>query len=854
MPQRERIPAGWAVSQDGGADGADGAPAVTLTNADTSLPFRFSFETVRPNVFRTTFTSDSHPLPPHPSIPRPKTVLGSASPKVSSTDTSKRIQIGEIIAQVEWSSTVPLVSVAFAESQDKPLHQDVPHRAYAVDGPGVAHYTRYNRNTLHVGLGEKAAPMNLSGRRFQLSATDSFGYDVHRTDPLYKNIPLLINATPRGCVAMFSTTHGRGQYSVGSEMDGMWGFYKVYRQDYGGLEEYIIVGRTLRDVVRSYADLAGYPLLVPRWAFGYLSGGMKYSMLDDPPASEALLDLARKMKEHDIPCSAYQMSSGYTVAEHHPKTRNVFTWNRHRFPDPKGFIREYHKMGMRLIANVKPYVIGSHPEYEKLKAAGALFTDPHTGQPAVARLWSAGGGESDNGGHIDFTSEAGFKWWYEGVKKLREQGIDCIWNDNNEYTITDDDWECALTEPSLSVSEEARRRPQVGFWGRSLHTELHGKASHDALVAADPDTRPFVLTRSATAGTLRYACSSWSGDNVTSWASMKGSNALSLTACMCLMQCYGHDIGGFEGPQPDPELLLRWVQQGIYSSRFAINCFKTGSDNLVGDVIEPWMYPAITPLVRKAIKRRYALIPYLYSLMLESHLTATPPQRWTGWGYEGDEEVWTPLMMDGETQYWLGDALLIGGVFEPGVNRARVYLPKRCDDDNDKDGGFVNVNAPYQHFSAGQWVDVDAEWTGAGIPVLAKVGSAVPVGKDVQVLSPGEKENVADLPLDDYRGVEIFPPRGASRPGKWHKTTWYEDDGVSAVSKNRISSYTVSYSTTESEVRVRFVRNEESGFEAPWKAVVVILPPGDERVVTKEDGTEVKALERDHLGRKRFEM
>lgn len=144
---------------------------------------------------------------------------------------------------------------------------------------------------------------------------------------------------------------------------------------------------------------------------------------------------------------------------------------------------------------------------------------------------------------------------------------------------------------------------------------------------------------------------------------------------MCLLQCYGHGIGGFEGPQPSPELLLRWVQLGIYSPRFAINCFKTVNDNNVGEVIEPWMYPAITPLVRKAIKRRYEMIPWLYSMMLESHLTATPPQRWTGWGYESDPEVWKREITDGETQYWLGDALLIGGVYEPGVSQAKVYHP-----------------------------------------------------------------------------------------------------------------------------------------------------------------------------------
>ncbi|KAM0426501.1 hypothetical protein ACHAPT_008192 [Fusarium lateritium] len=787
MPQHERVPSSWTLSPT--SEDNETSASLHLKSQDPELLFNFSFEAIFPNVFRTTYISDCHPLPPHPSIPTPAKDLSNAHVRAQATDTSKEISIGEITAKVDRGDSCPLVTVSLAGSDEAPLHQDLPHRAYVVNGGGVGHYSRYNRGTLHVGLGEKAAPMNLSGRRFQLSATDSFGYDVYKTDPLYKNIPLLINATPRGCVALFSASHARGEYSIGAEIDGMWGHYKVLRQDYGGLEE------------------------------------MKYSMLDDPPASEALLELARKMKENDIPCSAYQMSSGYTVSEHPPKTRNVFTWNHHRFPDPKAFIEEYHKLGMRLIANVKPYVLENHPEYQKLKDAGALFTDPHINQSAITRLWSAGGGESGLGGHIDFTSAAGFKWWYEGVKKLREEGIDCMWNDNNEYTIADDEWRCALDEPSLTIPEAARYRPDVGLWGRSLQTELHGKSSHDALVDADPDlVKP-----------ERRQCFV--------------SERWHVNAGMSLMQCYGHDIGGFEGPQPSPELLVRWVQQGIYSPRFAINCFKTGNDNQVGDVIEPWMYPEITHLVRKTIKRRYAIMPYLYSLMLESHQHAIPPQRWTGWGYESDPEVWTGEIMDGETQYWLGDSLLIGGVFESGASKARVYLPKA----SEKDDGFINLNAPFQHLSAGQWVTLDAEWHGAGIPVLATVGSTIQIGRDVQVLSPGETTNPAQLPLDDYRAVEIFPPRDGLGE-KWYDNAWYEDDGVSAVAKNRISKYELSYAANKAEVKVKFVRHEESGFKAPWKSLHVILPPGDGRVVRCVDGAAVEELRSDEQGRRHFQI
>jgi len=818
MPQLEHIPLGYK-------------PLGTTNDSDSSIHlgsqngnFEFTFEALRQGLFRTTFTSPKHLLPPHRAAPVPEKAFLDGSPQVTSSETSKNFNVDGVQANVDWQSGLPIVSLTLS-GHKAPIHTDLPHRSYVADGTGIAHYTRYNHDTLHLGLGEKPAPMDLSNRHFVLSATDCFRYDVHRTDPMYKHIPLLINATPDGCVAVFSTSHARGFYSVGSERDGMWGRFKVYRQEYGGLEEYLLAGKTLKDIVSIYADLVGYPMLVPRWAFGYLAGGMKYSMLDEPRASDALMEFAGKLKKHDIPCSGFQMSSGYTVAETEPKTRNVFTWNRHRFPDPEGFLTAFHKEGIRLIANVKPYVLGSHPEYEKLKAAGAFFTDSLTIQSAEARLWSAGGGESGIGGHIDFTSKAGYQWWYEGVKELKRIGIDCIWNDNNEYTIPHDGWQCALDEPSV-LQDGAEYGQEVGFWGRALNAELMGKSSHDATLDAKPTQRPFILTRSATAGTLRYCASAWSGDNVTSWDSMKGANALSLTAGMCLMQCYGHDIGGFEGPQPSPELLVRWCQQGIYSPRFAINCFKTSPDNnSVGDVIEPWMYEETTPLVRDIIKRRYELIPYLYSLALHSHMTATPPQRWTGWGYESDPEVWSnKVLTDGETQYWLGDSLLVGGVFEYGAESARVYLPK---DSANPDLQFLDLNnAPQTYYMAGQWIEVPAEWT-ESIPVLAKVGGAIPVGRPEQVLAIGDTSNPANLPCDDYRAVEIFPPKGSSN-GKVFVNVWYEDDGVSPP-RAKISVFEIKYSTTNTDVLVEDKEELQPGFVPHWSELVVVLPRGEKR-------------------------
>ena len=854
MARYERIPQSYAF-----VDEPQCATSIKLECTEPQSTIKFSFDVLSRNLFRVRFTSNEHTLPPRSSFLSQVKQTGSLEQQIETHDFKKVISVGDVVATISAES-VPLVSLAFKGSP-APLHRDLPHRSYCIEGAGIAHYTAYRMGDMHVGLGEKAAPLDLSNRHCTLSATDSFGYDVYRTDPLYKCIPLLINASPQGCVGVFSTSHARGMYSIGSEMDGLWGRYKVYRQDHGGLEEYLIIGRTLKEVVRTYAEVVGLPRLVPRWSFGYIAGGMKYSMLDDPPASQALMDFANKLIEHDIPCSAFQMSSGYTIAEVEPRTRNVFTWNRHRFPDPKGFVEAYHARGIKIIANVKPYLLRNHPEYKKLAAAKALFIDPRTKQTAITRLWSAGGGESGEGSHIDFTSAAGFRWWYDGVRALKELGIDVPWNDNNEYTIPNDNWQCKLDEPSMEINADANVRRDVGFWGRAIHTELMGKASHDALLAVAPNERPFVLTRSATAGTMRYCGSTWSGDNYTSWKGMRGANALSINAGICLLQCYGHDIGGFEGPQPSPELLLRWVQTGCHSTRFAINCFKTTSnDNKVGDVIEPWMYPEITPLIRKAIKRRYEMIPYLYSLHLESHLFASPPQRWVGWGYETDPEVWTEELKNGDTQYWLGDSLIVGGVYEPGVDFAKVYLPRSGPDDP----GYVNLNAPYQHFSAGQWVQVASPWKDT-IPRFAKVGAAIPIGKSEQTFSPGEKENLGQLPADDYRAIEIFPRQESAesdyassaraKNAMMSETSWYEDDGLSASPS--ISKFTMSYkSQSETGIQVSYREDLSSGYVPQWTQLVVVLPAGFQPSVALEfaGGEQIAFVGKDDRNRQTFQI
>ncbi|KAJ5172155.1 CAZyme family GH31 [Penicillium capsulatum] len=815
--------------------------AVHLRSSTKSkTPFEFSFETIRQNLFRVTFTSPEHSIPPFPSVQKPSINLQNVNVFAKTNDTSKTIEVGGVSATVDWEHT-PVVSLAWTGSKSI-LHRDLPLRSYVADANGVAHYSIHDRDALHVGLGEKSAPMDLSGRTFQLSATDCFGYDVYNSDPLYKHIPLLIKATPEGCVAIFSTTHGRGSWSVGAEIDGLWGHFKVYRQDYGGLEQYMIVGKTIRDVVRSYAELVGFPLLVPRWAYGYISGGYKYTMLDEPKAHLALLDFAEKCKEHGIPVSAHQMSSGYSIAAVEPKVRNVFTWNYSRFPDPEGWISKMHDHGIRLITNIKPFLLASHPDFQKLIDARGFFTDPESDEPGFMRLWSAGGATGGDGCHIDFTSEAAFKWWYNGVQSLKKVGIDGMWNDNNEYTLPNDDWTMALDNSLVSASAKEKVPNNVGQWGRAIHTELMGKSSHDALLDIEPKYRPFVLTRSATAGTMRYSASTWSGDNVTSWENMKGSNALSLNAGISLLQCEGHDIGG-------PPALPR-TSAPLDPTRMPLHPLRHQLlQDLPGQQLRRRSHRAMDvprnhPLIRAAIKRRYEILPYIYSLGLDSHNSATPPQRWIGWGYESDPEVWTKALKTGEGQFWFGDTVLVGGVYEPGQDSARIYLPRKSG--RAFDYGYVNLNAPYNYLVAGQWAVVPASWR-QSIPLLAKIGGAIPVGKSVHTRVPGDETAASRgvREVDDYRGVEIFPPSGSSH-ARVFENVWMEDDGISL--DPGMARYTLRYRSTDEKVYVEFER-DEVGFVPAWKELDVILHCGDGRRVVSSSGQDIVFKGVDERGR-----
>lgn len=126
----------------------------------------------------------------------------------------------------------------------------------------------------------------------------------------------------------------------------------------------------------------------------------------------------------------------------------------------------------------------------------------------------------------------------------------------------------------------------------------------------------------------------------------------------------GHDVGGFGGDAPSPELFVRWVQSGVFHPRFTIHSWHWD-----GSVNEPLMYPEVLPIVRDAMEFRYRLIPYLYSLFFQAAQTGQPIIRPMVYAFPRDARCQTESF-----DFMLGPNLLIASVFEQGARTRRVYL------------------------------------------------------------------------------------------------------------------------------------------------------------------------------------
>ena len=671
------------------------------------------------------------------------------------------------------------------------IAEDRPTQAYNFGwwDDATYHYTLRQPGERYYGLGERAGAMDRAGRRFRLTNLDPMGYDAASADPLYKAIPYLLVVAPTGAAhGVFYDSTADPVFDIGHEHDNYHPPYRYVRAASGDLDYTMIAGPDAGEVTRRFTWLTGRPALMPRWALGYSGSTMRYT--DAPDAQGQMGGFLAGCARHDIGCTSFHLSSGYTSIG---DKRYVFHWNRDKFPDVAGFVREFAEAGVDLVPNIKPALLVGHPQYADLAAKGWFISDAD-GAPVECQFWD------ELGSYIDFTHPDAAAWWREQVtSQLLEYGMRATWNDNNEYEIWD---------TSARIAGFGAPRPAAAE--RPVQTMLMMRASRAAQIAHRPAERPYVVTRSGMAGIQRYA-QTWSGDNYTDWNTLRYNQKMGLGLALSGVSNTGHDIGGFAGPAPAPELLLRWVQAGIVMPRFSIHSW-----NADGSVNEPWMYPEATPAIAGMMALRQALIPLLYDLLWRHHAEYQPVTRPLWLDFPSDPRAWA----DGDS-YMLGADLLVAPAMDKGAASVTAYLPEGAD--------WVDIRDD-RHFAGGQTHSLPAPLNGLP-PICARVGSAVFVD-----MAPGGFARHSMQP-----GVLLYPPQGAGAV-QW---TGFDDSGDGWPDLAYPPLWHMTVTTTADQI---VITAAWSGSGAPPSARFTIALPMAEQRALRLNGTAALPQHADILG------
>jgi alpha-glucosidase len=660
----------------------------------------------------------------------------------------------------------------------------------------IYHYLKRDRDELYFGLGERAGNTNRAGQRYRMTNIDAMGYDAASSDPLYKHIPFYItwNQSKKVGFGLLYDTVADCTFDFGRELDNYHGRYRYFVAEHGDLDYYFIAGPAIADVVRRFTWMTGCPAFMPKWSLGYSGSTMSYT--DEPKAQERMNDFLVRCEEHDILCDSFHLSSGYTSTG---DKRYVFNWNRNKFPDPANFIKRYMEHGVRLCANIKPCLLHDHPRFAEAAAKGLLVCD-RDGNPELVQFWG------ELGAYLDFTNPAAAAWWKARVTdSLLAYGIAATWNDNNEFEI----W-----NPTARVHGFGENWPAAQ--AKTLQTLLMIRASWEAQREFVPRARPFLVTRAGAVGLHRYA-QTWSGDNYTSWETLRYNIKMGIGLALSGVSNIGHDVGGFAGPAPEPELFLRWVQFGIFMPRFTIHSWNDDST-----VNEPWMYPDITPWIRDLIKFRYQLIPYIYDLLWRYHRDCSPIIRPTFYDFPDDEHCYAE-----NDDMMLGENLLVAAVVERGDRTRKVYLPKGA-------GWYDFWSGAI--YDGGQEITLAAPWEHT--PLLVREGSAIPLNIAEQHFSKRA----------DRRGFAIFPHRAEGS----FVCECFEDDGESqAYLEGNFWNWRLIVDSSNSDLSIHIERLGEVLESEQY--LELVLPVQETRRVRLDGGVLLKD-ECDGLGPRRLRV
>lgn len=578
------------------------------------------------------------------------------------------------------------------------IYNDLHERAFEQDFLGrTFHYNEIDRDHDHFyGFGERTGKLDKKRERMRNSAKDAIGHDPEHGDPLYKHIPFYIrlNDQSKKSYGLFYNNSYESTFDMGKERSGYWAPYSYYETDGGDIDLFFINGPSVKDVVEGYTFLTGTQALPPKQSLGYTASTMYYAELEKDNDKE-IYDVIDTYHKQHINIDNFWLASGYSSGEK-DNLRYTFNWNKVKFPNPEEFFKKMNGMGINVIPNLKPGILPNHPYINEFEVNDSFVKTPDGQKDYIGRWWGGAGR------FIDFTKPAGRNTWKKLLKSnILEKGTGTIWNDNCEYDGIED--RNAYCDREGMGGRMAELKP--------IQANMMAYTAKQAIEEVYPNRRPYIINRAGYSGIQRYA-QTWAGDNLTDWRTLKFDIETILGMGLSGVANNGCDIGGFDGKAPEGELLLRWIQNGIFQPRFVMNSANT--DNTV---TQPFMYKEYTHYVRSAFQLRYRMLPYLYSLMYRAYKTGQPIMCPTFYEFQNDPKCYD----DQYITFMYGPFILVANVLDKGAKSRKLYLPKGAK--------WYDMNDNLREYEGGQTIEIPVNL--GSIPMFLRDNAVFVTSSDI---------------------------------------------------------------------------------------------------------------------------
>jgi alpha-glucosidase (family GH31 glycosyl hydrolase) len=383
-------------------------------------------------------------------------------------------------------------------------------------------------------------------------------------------------------------------------------------------------GHDYRAAMKAFYAVSGNQPVLPRWSLGnWWSRYYAYSAAE-------YLGLMDRFQSEQLPFSVAFLDMDWHLVDDNRVTGSGwtgYTWDPKLFPDPKGFLGEIHKRGLKVTVNDHPAdgVRSFEDQYEDM--AKALGRDTFNKDPIS----------------FDITNRDFCDAFFDVLHRdLENQGVDFWWVD----------W-------------------QQGPYSRTPGVDPLWMLNHyHFLDNALGGKRPLTFSRFAGPGSHRYPIG-FSGDTQLTWASLDFQPEFTATASNIGYGWWSHDIGGHYGGHRDEELSTRWLQYGVFSPILRLHSVDNPFNTK-----EPWTFGVEAQgIMNKFLRMRHRLLPYLYTMNVRSTQESEPLVQPLYWYYPSNEASYRA-----KNEFFFGSQLLVIPVTAPRdaesrLGRVRAWFP-----------------------------------------------------------------------------------------------------------------------------------------------------------------------------------